>query len=113
MVSMARTPAEKEEIAEDSYWPSVDNIPDYPCGLSITLCQDELEKLGLEDECLEPGDILHIHAFALVTSVSKQASVDEEPTCRVELTLTHICGEDEDEENDDEEQSMTGKLYKK
>lgn len=110
MVNMARTREEKEEAIQPSV-PSPDDLPDYPFGLSICLCQDELEKLGLEDADLEPGDMIHIHSLALITSVSKNANVSSGPQTRVELTLAYISAEDEEEEDEESEEDYG--LYKK
>lgn len=94
MVSMRRTPAEKTEAAS----PTMDQ-PDYPWGLCLSLCQDELEKLGLSDE-VEVGDMLHIHAMAKVTSVSSSDNEASGPQRRIELQITDMVGEDEDSENE-------------
>jgi len=112
MVDMARTPEEKKE--ETKPLPDVAQVPDYPWGLRICLTERELEKLGLEAEC-EVGDILHLNAFAKVTSVSISDS-DSGKTCRIELVLTHIAAEDEDEEAEEAPRPRLGaaalrKLY--
>ena len=112
MVSMRRTPAEKEEI-EENFLPGPGDIPDYPYGLSISLCIDELERLGLEDENFEPGDYVHMHCMAVVTSVSKNANQDGSST-RIELQIVAISAEDEEEEDEEneEEEDAPSKLYK-
>lgn len=61
----------------------------YPCGLRICLTHEELIKLGLDQTC-EPGDYLHVQAFATVTSVNKS-----EDCCRVELQIEKMAVEDE------------------
>lgn len=112
MVNMARTMAEKEEAAECV--PSPANQPDYPYGLSICLCQDELEKLDLGDEDIQVGDLIHLHCMAMVTSVSKNSTSNGDQT-RVELQVTHIQAEGEDEENEEAEEEMKdipSKLYR-
>lgn len=97
MVNMARS---KEEKAESVAMTAVDAVPDYPYGLCICLCQNELEKLGLEDEDVQIGDMIHLHAMATVTSISKQDSQAMGPSCRIELQITNLASlEDEDEEN--------------
>jgi len=63
--------------------------PLYPYGLRICLTQDELTKLGLDSSC-EPGDYLHLQAFATVTSVTK-----DENCRRVELQIEKLAAEDE------------------
>jgi hypothetical protein len=105
MQDMRRTPAEKEEAAE-AFMPTAASQPDYPYGLSISLCQDELEKLDLADEDVQPGDLIHLHCMAVVTSVSKNNSEATGPQQRLELQITHIAAEDEAEEDaaDEEEE---------
>lgn len=80
--------------------------PIYPLGCCICFSDEQLDKLGLSDEQLEPGDILHLHALAKVTSIHKS-----EDCKRVEFTLIHASFESETEEDDEwddkEEQSET------
>lgn len=107
MVDMAMDNEEKAEMMS----PSLD-APKYPYGLSISLCERELEKLGVDENDLEVGDMLHLHALAKITSVSSQ-EYENGSHCRVELQICYLSGEDEDEENEEEEKSVTSKLYKK
>ena len=107
MVDMSMDDDEKAEAVSPSL-----GIPKYPYGLSISLCEKELEKLGLEDGDLEVGDMLHLHCLAKVTSVSSN-EYESGSHCRVELQICYMSGEDEDEENEEEEKSVTSKLYKK
>jgi len=87
----------------------------YPYGLSISLENPELEKLGLDPAECEVGDLLHIHGLAKVTSVSKHDHGNGEDH-RIELTITHIIDspEDEDSENRKSEKEMKPRrtLYK-
>ena len=69
----------------------------YPPGLCICLCEEELEKLGLEADC-EVGDAIHINAMAFVTSVHKS-----ENNSRVELQIKYMAVEDEQSEVEDED----------
>jgi hypothetical protein len=99
--------------------------PRYPWGLSVTLNDESLAKLDLEAANFSLGEIWHLFAFAKVTSVSA-SSDDQGNICnRVELQITQIAGENEDEENqeeDDEEDNepiekdpiarTIGRLYK-
>lgn len=95
MVSMELDEEEQKEIAEPM-------PPKYPYGLCICLCEDELEKLGLMD--LSGGETIHFFCMAKVTSVSNDADGSNK---RVSLQITEMAGESEDEENE----SVTGKLY--
>lgn len=88
---------------------STPSLPRYPYGLSLSLCQDELEKLDIDKADIGVGDMLHLHCLAKVTSVSSNETEDGE-NCRVELQVTHIAAESEDEEN--KKKSGSKKLYR-
>lgn len=105
MVDLARTPAEQ---AEDD----MPCTPIYPYGTCISLADDELEKLNM-DEDVEVGDMFHFHALAKVTSVSRHETEDGKKN-RVELQITHMEAEDEDDENEQAEQNIRrSSLYRK
>ncbi len=72
--------------------------PQYPYGLSISLTNAELEKLGLkiEDCCI--GGTIHGHFMAAITSVSSNQT-EGGSRDRVELQIRQMCIESEDEEN--------------
>lgn len=111
MVDMARSPEEKQEEIKSYTSPQA---PTYPYGLCISLCEDELDKLNLDDSDAEVGDMVHLHALAVVTSVSKNSSEFGDHR-RIELQLRYISVEGEDEENEDveeEEVNPLKKLYK-
>jgi len=94
---MARTPAEKsEEIANMGKI----SVPDYPYGLCISLDETDLENLGIDAD-FEVGDIIHIAAFARVTSMSSRMH-EEKPCCRVELQIEQMAVEDESTEEDED-----------
>jgi len=95
MVSMERTPVEMAEASNPTY-----NIPKYSYGLSLCFDQETLDKLDLDTSDVEVGDLLHLFAMAEVTSVSKNDTGNGEK-CRVELTLTHVGLEDENNEADE------------
>lgn len=97
---MAKTDEErKEEMPLMASYIGDQSI--YPFGLSLCFDQATLDKLGLDGEC-EPGDMIHLFALAKVTSVSKNDTGDGEK-CRVELQITHLGCESEDEENEEED----------
>lgn len=73
----------------------------YPYGLCISLCQDELDKLGLDGDC-EVGDMIDLRAMAKVTSVSKNETTSG-ASIRIELQITHMETENESDEYNDEE----------
>lgn len=77
------------------------DIPQYPPGLRICLCEDELDKLDLEQD-MELGDIIDLRAMARVTSVSSDESSAGKHR-RVELQITSLAVESEDQEEPGEE----------
>lgn len=67
--------------------------PSVPYGLCISLTNEELDKLGMDDDC-EVGDILHMVCMARAKSVNKN-----ENGCRIEMEIFDIeVLEDENEE---------------
>ena len=95
-VDMANTPDE----AEADMPATIDyKGPKYPYGLTMRLTEKELAKLDLDDGC-EVGDTLHLFAMVRVTSISSNEREDGEKNCSIELQVTHIALEDEDEENE-------------
>lgn len=72
-------------------------VSDYPPGLSICLCEPELDKLDL-DEMPEVGDMIHIRAMGKVTHVSDNESAGK----RVEIQLFAMTVENEDTEGEDD-----------
>lgn len=102
MTDMAKTP---EEIKDDlpTIAPPVESTaPVYSYGLCISFGEDELKKLGLDGDLPSVGDMIHLAAMAKVTSVSEseREGMDgaKHRCCRVELQITHLATENEDEE---------------
>lgn len=89
--------------------------PDYPYGCRICLTEKEFEKLGLDsaEACID--GTIHLHAMGKITSVSKTEGADGE-CCRVEIQLTDMAIESEDDENEEQEsgedKSKRRSLYK-
>lgn len=103
LVDMRRTPAEKEEVKESYAFPA--NIPDYPYGLSISLTEEELDKLNVDFSDWSVGDQFNLFALAKITSISQNSNEDRE-CCRVEMQIMELSGpEDESEPQDDETES--------
>lgn len=100
MIDMALSPKEAEEECAPAYDPS--QGPKYPWGLGICLTQEELDKLQLSASDVEVGDIVHIMAFAKVTSVSS-TETQEGANSRVELQIIALASEDEDDEEEESE----------
>lgn len=105
-VDMARTPEEKKEMVESYSSPASPSVPDYPYGLCLCLTHEEFEKLDIDPSCLEVGDVIHLAAFAKVTSMSVNARSDEtgeHADCRVELQIVSLSMEDESTEEPGED----------
>lgn len=107
-VDMAKTPEQVNEempaiATGSSLAAKLNNIPKYPWGLCINLEDDQLEKLGIEGDC-EVGDIIHLCAMAEVTACS-QNKTEGKTKHRIELQITHLACEDEDNENGREEKA--------
>lgn len=109
-VDLRLTPDETED-----YFPKVSDVPAYPYGLCISLCEKEIEKLGIDFETICTGDMVHIHAMAIVSAKSQnenQKGVNQ----RIELQITHMAAEDESDEDEAEEEELAkdgpSRLYK-
>jgi hypothetical protein len=99
LTDLARTPAEmKAKNSPEMVGSS--SREKYGYGTCITLDAEALKKLGI-DELPEVGDEYHIMAVGKVTSVSKNASENNEST-RLEIQLTHLDLEHEEEEEAEE-----------
>lgn len=107
MIDMASTPAEVKEKAAESCAPILCDAPRYPYGLCISLDNETMDKLGLSGDLPEVGEMIHLCAMAKVTSVSaneRESTGDDGATkketyCRVELQITTMALESEDDEN--------------
>jgi len=99
LVDMSKTP---DEIKADMPMEMPQVVSRYPYGLCLSLDQDDLAKLEMPLD-MEAGDTIHVMGFARVTSVSKRELSDGKCECRVELQITHLALEDEDQEGMGEE----------
>ena len=90
------------------------NQHEYPYGLSISLDNTTLEKLGVDHDNFEIGDIYDLRAMARVTSVSSNETESGE-CCRVEMQIVMLGCENESSEDDEEEapRKRNPRLYKK
>lgn len=82
--------------------------PEYPYGLCISLCKDELEKLGMKVEDYKIGDVIALDAVTKVKSISQ----DDMGYDRIELQITDL-GIETEEDNDAKPVAKTvgGSLY--
>lgn len=106
MTHMARTEHEKEKDMQGPAVSEAGEGPTYPYNLSISLTNDELEKLGIdcEDDDAKVGNFLHGHFLAEVTGYNKSdTGTGEKHT--LNLQITHLAIEDEDEENEEAEEN--------
>ena len=86
MIDMAKSEKEmKKEYALNT--PCTDESI-YPYGLSISLSNDELDKLDMDTNC-QVGDLIHMTSMAKVTSISKSETSGGE-NCRMELQIIAI-----------------------
>lgn len=107
MVDMKRTPS---EVAESM--PCLANQPEYPYGLCIRLGQDELDKLGITITDIQVNDMVHLHCMGVVTSTSSHESATSGSNSCVEIQITHLEAEDEEEENKEEKPTASQKITK-
>lgn len=112
MVDMAITPADvKEDMQKSSPFggpiePSMESAMDrekYPYNLCIHLTKHEIEKLDLDIDDVEEGDMLHFCGMAIVKDadhgIRDTVGGKTEACPRIELQITHLGVEDEEEEN--------------
>lgn len=98
MVDMELDDESKMDLAS----PTIQDRPDYPWGLRISLTHTELEKLGLDiPEVEQVGGMVHGHFMARVTSISSNSG-ESGQCCRVELQIVALSVESEDLENEDD-----------
>src|ERR1700728_2792683 len=90
LVDMALTTEEKAEMTSPS-------PPRYPYGLCICLCEDELGKLGISQEDIESGDMIHFQALAKASSITR-TDTDAGEKVRAEFQIMFMSAEDEDDE---------------
>lgn len=104
MADMAKTPDEVKRDMPMAMPSSASKAtaPVYPYGLCISIDQDDMAKLGLAGDLPQVGEMIHLAAMAKVTSVSENEREDTDgkksKCCRVELQITHLATENEDDE---------------
>lgn len=106
MVDMANAPeaAEPAPAVETDY-----KGPRYPWGLCIRLDEKQLEKLKIDGAV---GDTIHLFALAKVTSLSANEREGGETSESMELQITHLAVESEDEENEMSDDTRAERRYK-
>lgn len=101
MVSMKTTATERKEMTEPSEYKG----PEYPYGLSISLNNDSLEKLGVE-KLPQVGTELLVLAKVKVSSASASDS-EYGSSKNVSLQITEMCLESLSKD----EEKLAAKLY--
>ncbi len=120
LIDMAQTPDDVKKDVASYPAPMCDakpSAPVYPYGLCIALTEKELAKLKI-DELPKTGDTIHLCAFAKVTAVSENEREDTDgkktKCCRVELQITQLATESEDDEHvvtERKESARRGRFY--
>lgn len=87
MQSMKLTKAEAK--SEGMCAPSDDHLPRYPYGLELSLSNETLEKLGIED-MPDVGYVMKLTAFVTVTRVSQSQSQDSKQDKSLSLQITDM-----------------------
>lgn len=82
-------------------------MPQYPYGTQLCLNSQTLEKLDLPDDC-KVGDSIVFECRAKVTSTSDSDTGGR----RVELQITHIGVDDDEDEDDAPKNPSASKMYK-
>lgn len=103
MVNMKLTKEKREPKGETALTNS--EGPEYPYGLSISLDNDGLEKIGIK-EMPELGKTMILHAKVEVTNISENQNQREKPHRSLVLQITDMAIEDIKEKKD-----VTGSLY--
>ena len=95
-VDMAMTDEEKIDTIRPM---PVSDMPEYPYGLRICLCENEISKLNVETD-FQVGDLIDFRAMAEVTSVSSSTGPDGDHM-RVELQIKQIARIENESTEDD------------
>lgn len=106
MVNMELT---EKESKKDTVESMENQMPKYPWGLSISLDNDSLEKLGMEDEDFEAGQEFTIECRVKVMGFSEDETINDGVRKCVRLQITEM----EVSDGSTEPEKMAKKLYKK
>jgi hypothetical protein len=91
LVSMENGPDDLREARRGARAVPDDDAPArYPAGLRLSIEDDQLDRLGLDD--VSVGDLLTIEARVKVVAYSESADDDDEGAiaCRLELQITEL-----------------------
>lgn len=85
LANMKMSPKEAKEWAQ----PTAADAPEYPYGLAISLCEEDMAKLGMKD--MPPtGTKMTLQAVVVVTSTSVYDTQGEGQERRLELQITDM-----------------------
>lgn len=108
MVDMMVTPEEaKKQVGAPTI--STDEVERYPWGLRISLCDDDLKKLGI-DKLPSVETPCTIHAIGYVCDVSEHQTEGDGPRRSLSIQITDLAVE-EGVEDDDEESDPADRMY--
>jgi hypothetical protein len=100
LTSMKR--AVKKAKSDSKAYP-MDSTDPYPYGLSISLDNESLEKLGIDLSNYSVGDEVEIHGCAKVKELRQSDTERSGKDRNMTLQLTDLCVEGSDDAEDDEE----------
>ena len=101
LVDMART---AEEIKGDCGMMPTAHTPLYDYGLTLRLCNESIEKLDLDADDVEVGDLLDFRAMAKVTSISSHDGGEgERKSIELQIIMMGVPENESHESDDDEE----------
>lgn len=100
-IDMAMSPKEQKEMYASPAGPDAD-APIYPYGLCISLTQEELDKLDMDDD-VNVGDFFHGRFMAEVRSVSENQTTSGASKC-VSLQIVAMSAEDQEDEGEEAEE---------
>lgn len=95
------------EEAREQYNPQPQDEPRYPWGLTITLDDGALEKLGMLEHMPAVGDEVIITALACVTGVNSRQTAGGENESSVTLQITDMACDNGPEDLG----GMAGRMY--
>lgn len=101
MVSMECDAPEPIEVGGKPETPA---YPLYPYGLSISMDEKVLDKLNVDFDDWEVGDVFLLKNLVKITSKSENESTDGK-RCRVEMQIIAISGQIDDEENEEDNEA--------
>jgi hypothetical protein len=110
MIDMVMTPEDRRDDMPCAI--GMGSEPMYPPGLAISFNQSVLDKLDVDHDDWEVGDIFPFHGLIRITSKTQNETTDGIKN-RVELQITALGSEDEDGDDDDNDILRPAKIMEK